>query len=139
MALTFKYKSFITREDILKNGGYDINNLSLDDRATNEEVATGFLLLIAKMVYELISKYTNTMVADNIYTACETNTELLNIIERSQFYQAIYVIENCDLASFNGLNGNNIIALSELRGDRQFSQSAINELTSAGLLFIGVD
>lgn len=139
MALTFKYKSYIAREDILKNGGYDINKLTNDDRATDEEVAEGFLLLIAKMIYELISKYTNGFVADRIYELCETDETIKAAIERAQFYQAIYVIENCDLASFNGINGSNIIALSELRNDRQFSQSSISELTNSGLLFIGVD
>lgn len=138
MTITFPYQSFITREDILENGGYDINKLLIDDRENIEQVADGFLKEIAKMIYTLISLHKGALFAKEVYAECLVDEALKETIKLAQYHQAIYIFENGDLMATNGINGNNIIALSEIRGLRSYSQNAIDELMNAGLFYTGI-
>lgn len=118
--LNFPYKSFITEDDVRTQGGYRLSEVIIDDDSgSTETTVANFLREVARIIYDYLPPHR----ADSIY-ADPANEEAL---ARCQFYEAIYIIENGDLAARKG----------DLTGYQNLAKSAYFEMLRNGWLYAG--
>ena len=128
--IKYPYASFIDSNDVRLNTGYRLEDILLD--AEEENAVDNALREIARMIYDKLPPFERR----RIY-ADPANKEAL---ARCQMYQIVYILENNDISTRNGIGiaGPGLVSLDDLRGWRVIAPSVYEEFMEHGWLYRGV-